>query len=334
MGEIRLPRILVGFSGNLEDTSFVDPHQFAEKYRIRRRYRGIGGTSINVALGLTQLGIAPTCLATVGADEDADMLRAQLSRLGITVSMLTCRNATSYAYVRIIENGRPGEFTRTVDSDKTHYHNFPVERVSEEVGRTHPDCAVATGCTAEEEPLIRALFSGVGVRVLNPRESLCADRGVFYRLLASTDILCINEGEFSAWLGNKVEADAISVRQLLDYGPKVVIVTLAEKGAVVVTSDHETVRQPAFHSGNQLVDATGAGDAFLAGFLAAHLTGAPLAETVKLATIVAGIKVTKIGGANVATIEEIQRHYPDWNPWKFLGPRVAEQTRAGHVENS
>lgn len=71
------------------------------------------------------------------------------------------------------------------------------------------------------------------------------------------------------------------------------VVTLGESGAVIVTPDEE-VRVPAERV-DGVVDTTGAGDQFAAGFLAGLVRGLPLSECGRLGTVAAAEVISHLG---------------------------------------
>lgn len=131
-----------------------------------------------------------------------------------------------------------------------------------------------------------------GVRtILNPAPAAALPD----ELLQLADICAPNETETELLTGLPVStaADAeLAARALLDRGPKIVILTLGERGVLVVD------RESAVHVEALRVDAvdpTGAGDAFI-GSLAVFLgEGLELAAAVQRANAVAALSVTNIG---------------------------------------
>jgi len=81
-------------------------------------------------------------------------------------------------------------------------------------------------------------------------------------------------------------------RQLIRNGVRQVVMTLGEKGALIVTETAST-----HVSGVQMsaVDTTGAGDAFNAGLAVAMACGDSLEAAVRFAVVTGGLAVTKEG---------------------------------------
>ena len=79
---------------------------------------------------------------------------------------------------------------------------------------------------------------------------------------------------------------------LLAKGVKVVAVKLGEKGCFVTDGEEQHAIE-AFKTG--VVDTTGAGDAFCAGFLYGLLNGTSLLECGRIGNFVASRKVTRMG---------------------------------------
>lgn len=114
-------------------------------------------------------------------------------------------------------------------------------------------------------------------------------------LFQLSDILCPNESETEMLTGLPVESDAeaeTAAYQLLKRGVKTVILTLGERGALIV--DQKGSRRIKTEK-VKAIDSTGAGDAFV-GSLAAFLAqGMELDAGVKQACVIATLSVQKRG---------------------------------------
>lgn len=127
--------------------------------------------------------------------------------------------------------------------------------------------------------------------VLNPAPA----RGGLEHLFRMIDILTPNEGELAALTG--MSADTIedverAANSLIEQGVNTVIVTLGEKGALLVQSGiskHFPAKKV------KAVDTTAAGDAFSAAVCVALSEGRSIEDAIEFANAVSGIVVTRRG---------------------------------------
>jgi sugar/nucleoside kinase (ribokinase family) len=83
---------------------------------------------------------------------------------------------------------------------------------------------------------------------------------------------------------------------------KLAAVTMSEEGAIIVRGD-ERFRIPAYAI-TELVDTTGAGDLFAAGFLFGYTQGRPLEDCGKLGCLAAALVIQQIGPRPMASLKE------------------------------
>ncbi|MBC8538309.1 ribokinase [Christensenellaceae bacterium NSJ-63] len=89
-------------------------------------------------------------------------------------------------------------------------------------------------------------------------------------------------------------------------GVKTVIITMGKRGCLLFEGPEKYEFVPSFKLDN-VVDTTGAGDAFNGGFAHAIATGMSLKEAARFASAVAGLSVTKIGTAPaMPRIEDVE----------------------------
>ncbi|MDP3899029.1 MAG: adenosine kinase [Mesorhizobium sp.] len=125
-------------------------------------------------------------------------------------------------------------------------------------------------------------------------DSFCVDRyrDEFLDLMRSgtVDIVFANESELKAlYQTSSFEAGLDLIRN----DCKLAIVTRSELGSIIVRGG-ETVQVDAIEIA-ELVDTTGAGDLYAAGFLFGYTTGRTLAECGKLGSLAAGLVIQQIG---------------------------------------
>jgi sugar/nucleoside kinase (ribokinase family) len=126
----------------------------------------------------------------------------------------------------------------------------------------------------------------------------------FRRLIAASelDILFANEHELAALTGE--EDFHAGIAALKDSVP-VLVVTRSEKGAVACARGEyaEVAAEPVA----AVVDTTGAGDLFAAGFLFGHVRGRPLVECLKLGAICAAEVISHYGARPEADLKELAK---------------------------
>jgi sugar/nucleoside kinase (ribokinase family) len=93
-----------------------------------------------------------------------------------------------------------------------------------------------------------------------------------------------------------------SLREILNLGPRIAVITMGESGSVGLEGE-KLVEQEALDV--FVADTSGAGDAFAGAFAFAHLHGWPLEKAVPFANAAAGLICRNIGArAALATVEE------------------------------
>ena len=131
------------------------------------------------------------------------------------------------------------------------------------------------------EAVAAAIDTAGGTVVLNPAPA----RG----LAAPVDVLVPNRGELETLAGGR--GDPVTLARSITAA-RAVVVTLGAEGAVVVEGDRvERVRAPHV----EVVDTTGAGDAFCGALAEAMAGGATVVEAARWAVRVAAVSVTRPG---------------------------------------
>jgi sugar/nucleoside kinase (ribokinase family) len=221
------------------------------------------GSAGGAALVLAKLGAEVRSAGAIGTDAAGDMLLALLERDGVDSSLLLRRSdvQTSASVLPIRPDGSrpafhvvganatygPGDVDWDAIGDATHLHLGGPEFMGGEAAARILRAARERGITTSAD-------------ILAP-----GDSGVFEWIapaLAELDYLLPNEEQVLGFTG---ESDLVAgARALMDRGTGCVAATRGADGAVVVDADG-VVEVPAFEV--DVVDTTGCGDAFSAGFL-------------------------------------------------------------------
>jgi ribokinase len=246
--------------------------------------RHLGGKGANQAVAAARAGASVTMIGAVGRDADGDESVAALEAEGIDVSRIRRVAArTGVALIAVAPDGEnqivvaPGANALVTTDDAS-----------------LPEMATGNGVLlACLEVPMAAVVAAVGAarRIgLQPIVNPAPAQQLPPEVLAARPILTPNEDELLALTG---EADGnAAVGSLLDAGAGAVIVTRGAAGALLADGPR---RQPFDGRVVDVVDATGAGDAF-SGVLAAWLArGHPLEVATEAANAAAGQSVTRAG---------------------------------------
>lgn len=121
-------------------------------------------------------------------------------------------------------------------------------------------------------------------------------------LIEMTDILLPNrEGALEL---TKEDDVAKAAKKLLDLGPDVVLITMGEKGSMLVTSEEEH-RTPIYKV-DKVIDTTGAGDCFNSAFVSSIYKGMTPKEAADFATASAALSITEAGAQSMPTTKEVE----------------------------
>ena len=118
---------------------------------------------------------------------------------------------------------------------------------------------------------------------------------IFYRFFLnlvknSLDIIFANEQEILSLIGAKNIEDVISFGKNLK---KIIVVTRGDKGSLVIKNDQ--VVEFGVKKNLKVIDLTGAGDLFAAGFLHGHINNFSLKESLQKGTELSSKIIQKIG---------------------------------------
>lgn len=274
-----------------------------EKVNGRLVGRLPGGTVPNFACAASRLGLAVGFLGSVGDDRAGHLILEDFRHYGVDTRRVRVRTGWDTNMTAIFLDAT-GEKALVV------IPTYEERLTLDESTRTYiaQARAVYTMNLRPDEflPLAEiARASGARV-VIDVEPTVFEDVGVLKEVLTSTDIVFCNRQGLEAAFGRAEEAAA---REVLNFGPQLVVVTLGHEGSLAVSRE-ESVRHPGFVV--EVADTTGAGDCFNAAFLAGHLWGWSLRESSRFANAAAALSVTRVGPRGwLPTVEEVRAFLAD-----------------------
>ncbi|MEI7846091.1 MAG: ribokinase, partial [Chloroflexota bacterium] len=254
---------------------------------------GPGGKGANQAVAAARLGAETTLLVKLGTDMFGDQAAENLQREGLKPNLLLRSNAshTGVAFIVVDDNGENMIVVAGGTNNLLSVADVEIARRSIEQANVLllqleiPIETVEQAIKIAHQARVKVILNPAPGRPLDPS------------LLGMVDVLTPNETEAQIITGlpvkNLEQAEA-AARQLLQMGVGTAVITLGNKGALVVTPDyvrHVPGRQV------QVVDTTGAGDAFSAALAVALAENKEMVEAVVFATAAAALQVTRFGTA-------------------------------------
>ena len=250
-----------------------------------------GGSAANTVVGLARLGCKVGFIGKVANDREGKMLMEDFRREGVNTKGIIRAEAGRSGTVMGFVDER-GERALYVDPGVNNTISF--EEIDMEYACQakfiHLTSFVGEKSFEAQKRLVENLPKNVKVS-LDPGE-LYARKGIkaLNPILKRTFVFMPNSRELALLTG--MEDYVKGAEKMLELGVKVVAVKLGGRGCYV-TDGRENHHVEAFKV--QIVDTTGAGDAFCAGFIYGLLNGKSLKECAKLGNFVASRCIMKMG---------------------------------------
>jgi sugar/nucleoside kinase (ribokinase family) len=264
-----------------------------------------GGSAANTTVGVAGLGGAAAFVGKVGDDDLGQIFGHDIRAAGVDFSTPPAPPGPATARCLILVTG---DAQRTLNTFLGVAAEIGPGDVDEDrVGRARITYleGYLVGMPSAEEALAKAVATAhaAGRRValtLSDPAWVSGQRTAFEKLMGEVDVLLANEIEALTLTGAE-DVDS-AVQALWEHCP-VVTVTRSERGAVVAGAD-EVHSVPAVPVA-EVVDTTGAGDLYAAGFLLGLTRGMPLVDCARLGCLAAGEVISHLGARPQRPLREL-----------------------------
>lgn len=279
--------------------------------------RKAGGAPANVAAAISKLGAEAYFCGTVGNDFFGDFLEETFKKNNINTEMMIKLNDknTTLAFVSLKEDGdRDFRFMRDADAELT------FESISDNLNQF--DLFHFGSATAFLDGELKNTYYKLknyakqNKKLItfdaNYRDALFGDnKEEFVKcckdFIKDSNIVKLSEEE-AVLISNREDLKS-AADYIVGLGCKNLIITLGKKGALLTTKEKQMLIPT---EEVKMVDATGAGDAFIGAVIAQVLADNEknMEEIIKTANLVGGITTTRIGALeSIPTWDEIERYY-------------------------
>ncbi|ADB57338.1 carbohydrate kinase family protein [Archaeoglobus profundus] len=293
----------VGFGAlNLDKVFLVSeiPKAEEESYVIDLQFSA-GGSSANTIVGLAKLGLKTGFIGKVGKDKEGEFLIRDLKSYGVdTGNVIVSEGRTGCAMVFVDRDGRRAILIDPAVNDTVGFDEIDLEFVNQ-FKLLHLSsfvCKVSWKSFEAQKRLVE-IFNGI---VSFDPGSVYAKFGLekIKPIIKHTNIFMPNEIEVKLLTGLNYKEGAEFFLKWCD----IVVVKRGEEGCYIA-SNEGCYEVPAHKV--RVVDTTGAGDAFNAGFLYGLLRGKNLEECAKLGNYLASLCIQHVGARTY--LKHIDKRY-------------------------
>lgn len=282
-GSMAYDRIM-DFPGRFSDHILPDKiHILNVCFTVNGMIEKFGGTAGNIAYSLSLMREKPIILATIGKDYDRYFTWLKENNIAVDGIRIIHDEFTAGAYIT----------TDKADNQITGFNPGSMKYQSEfRFGNIAPESSIALLAPGNLQDMIEyaKAYREKGIQyICDPGQSLTAwDAGSFIEWINDSVMLISNDYELEMIM----KMTGKDKRGLLSL-TKTIITTLGEKGSLISTLEKE-ILIPAARV-NQVLDPTGAGDAFRAGLLKGIVTEKKIETAAQMGAVAATYAIENYG---------------------------------------
>ncbi|HCB22241.1 TPA: carbohydrate kinase family protein [Candidatus Daviesbacteria bacterium] len=293
--------IIMDFPGRFSD--HIDPtkiHILNLSFLVDSLKKQKGGTAGNIAYNLALLEIPVSILGSVG--EDFDEYQTFLQKAGVDVSNIKVIKDEKTSQAFITTDKADNQITSFYPGSMKNNSSLKIVDLSEKpeftvISPNDPKAMINFALECQKLEIPYMFDPGMQLPRLTNQDLITGIKGA--------KILIGNDYEIGL-LSSKLK---VKSEKLLE-NIKILITTLGEKGSIIQTKD-QNIRIKAAKP-KEVIDPTGAGDAYRAGFLAGYLQGLDLKVCGQMGSVTACYSVEKYGTTTHSfTMDEFQQKYKE-----------------------
>lgn len=263
----------------------------------------VGGGGVNSAISFARHGHEAVLMANIARDTAGDAILKKLDREGVDTSYVKYSDKHATGASVILLDSRGGERTiLTYRGASNKFDNFEPT----DLEKIKPDFLYVTTLRGDLKTLEKFLKKAgeLGVKIMfNPGVKELAENSKLLSLLKYVDILLVNKHEAGQLVpGTSLEELLYHLKGYV----KIAIITDGVMGGIA-TNEEETYRFGIYED-IKMKDATGAGDAFGSGFLAALASGKSFRQALVFASANSTFVVSKIGANRGVLVGKTDLH--------------------------
>lgn len=269
---------------------------------VRAFRRGYGGDTSNFVVAAARLGAQAGYITRVGGDEFGSAFLSLWRSEGVDVSQVKVdpEGFTGVYFIALCADGgheftyyRHGSAASRItpaDLDPTYLHGarlFHTSGISQAISESCRQTVDAAITAARDQGALVSYDLNIRPGLWPPAVARTVVEGTIPR----ADLVFLSEEDVGHLYGGAPPDEVMAI--LLAAGPRLVVLKQGEGGCLILSAEGERIWVPAWPV--DVVDTTGAGDAFAAAFAVEWLRGASLEQAGRFANAVGALTAAGLG---------------------------------------
>lgn len=275
-------------------TGYGECFSFGSKIELKDLYEDTGGGGTNTAVSFSRFGLKTAVYTRIGADTSGKEILETLKKHKITTSfVITDKNKkTGYSTILLTPQGDRTILVYRGASTDFSDRELPVTTIKTKW--------IYLSSVAGNMDLLKKVFryaDKTKTKIAWNPGSHELKQGIksLGKYIAQTDILLVNSEEAAALTGLQISAHHKMLRKLTDFCKHYVVITDGAKGAYASDGADHYFAKPVKV---KVINTTGAGDAFGAGFTAGIIRTGSVKEALRVGTLNATGVIQEMGAKN------------------------------------
>jgi len=284
--------VLIDFIGHQTDVLINNTRDY---------HRYLGGSPTNVAMNSARLGLKASMVATVGEDGFGEYIFERLDKVGVNTLQVVKIKEKPTSVIFVSRSDKTPDFIPYREAD---YHITEAQIPKKLLDNTkifHTTCFALSKNPAQSVILKKAKEAfDLGCKLsidINYADEIWDNKENAIKVIKAyckfNPLIKISEDDMLRLFNKKLPHDQI-FSFFHSEGVETICLTLGSKGVKLSQKGKAIIQLPAIKVEN-VMDATGAGDAFWSGFLFAYVKKRPIEECLEVALQLAALKLQNVG---------------------------------------
>lgn len=284
--------VLIDFIGHQNDVLINNTRDY---------HRYLGGSPTNVAMNSARLGLNSKMVATVGNDGFGEYIFKRLEDVGVQASSVKKISNKPTSVIFVSRSKKTPDFIPFREADYCISDDQIPTELLKETNIFHTTCFALSQNPAQSTILKKAEEAyklGCQLSIdINYADEIWDNKDEAIKVIKAyckfNPLVKISEDDMLRFFGKELPHSEI-FEFFHKEGVEKICLTLGSEGVKLSQKGKEIIQLPAIKVEN-VMDTTGAGDAFWSGFLFAYIKEKPLKECLEIALQLASLKLQNVG---------------------------------------